>query len=168
MIRTDGKSWPPNRLSKKSFQFWDRLRRTLVRDVEIVDTHSRYRFRCETLWELTRCMSLFTKEAGTCEWIENEVAPGEVFYDIGANIGIYSVLAAFRVGESGRVYAFEPHSANFTRLAANIVANSLQQIIVPCSFALNDVDGYFPFNYSSSEAASANSQLATLHRAHEK
>ena len=167
MIRTDGKSWPPNRWAKKSYRLWDRFRHTLIRDVEVLDNDNRYRFRCENLWELTRSMSLFTKEPGTCEWIRNEVAQGEVFYDIGANIGIYSILAAFRVGNNGKVYAFEPHSVNFSRLATNIVANGLHQIIVPCNFALNDVDGYFPFNYSSLEGASADSQLGTVQGAHE-
>ncbi len=168
MIRTDGNSWPPSHWTKKWFRFWDRFRHTLVRDVEVIDDDNRYRFRCENLWELTRSMSLFTKEPGTCEWIKSELAPGEVFYDIGANIGIYSILAAYRVGKGGKVYAFEPHSVNFSRLATNIVANNLQQIIVPCNFALNDEDGYFPFNYSSLVAASADSQLRTLQDAHEK
>ncbi len=168
MIRTDGKSWPPNRWVKKSFRLWDRFRRRLVKNVEVIDGDNRYRFQCESLWELTRSMSLFTKEPGTCEWVKNDVEQGEVFYDIGANIGIYSILAAFRVGKDGKVYAFEPHSVNFSRLATNIVANNLQQIIVPCNFALNDEEGYFPFNYSSLEAASADSQLGTLHGAHEQ
>ena len=59
---------------------------------------------------------MFVKESGTCEWIKNDIGPGDVFFDIGANIGIYSILAANRVGKTGKVYAFEPHSGNFTRL----------------------------------------------------
>jgi FkbM family methyltransferase len=60
------------------------------------------------------------------------------------------------------VFAFEPHSANFTRLIDNIIINQLQRIVVPCNFALNDAQGFFPFNYSSSEAGTSDSQLSSV------
>ncbi len=167
MIHSDGRSWPPGRLAKLRHRIWDHLRRWSVRDVEIVDDQSRLVFRCANLVELTRCMSLFSKEQGTCEWIKNEVAPGEIFCDIGANIGIYTVLAALNTGETGKVYAFEPHSANFSRLLENIAANGLQDIVIPCNVALNDTEGFFPFNYISNVSGTANSQLATVRGAHE-
>ena len=102
------------------------------------------------------------KEPGTVEWIKNEINPGEIFYDIGANIGIYTILAAYRTGEEGKVFAFEPHSGNFTRLLDNIIVNNLQHIVIPCNFALHDENGFFPFNYCSSEAASSLSQLSSV------
>lgn len=39
--------------------------------------------------------------------IERHLRPGAVFLDVGANVGYYSMLAADRVGRSGRVYSFE-------------------------------------------------------------
>lgn len=161
MIRTDGRQWPPSRLGEQWHRMWHATRERLVRDVEVVDGDQRYRFRCGTHMEFMRCMSLFTKEAGTCAWINREVQPGQVFYDIGANIGLYTILAARRTGEKGKVFAFEPHSANFTRLLENIAVNDFKDIVLPCNFALNDRSGFLPFNYMTSDAATSNSQLAS-------
>jgi FkbM family methyltransferase len=105
---------------------------------------------------------MFKKEPGTCEWIRNEIGPGDIFYDIGANIGIYSILAADRVGKTGKVYAFEPHSVNFTRLLDNISLNKLDHIVIPCNFALYQDNGFLPFCYFSAEAGSAASQLCSV------
>lgn len=51
--------------------------------------------------------------------------PGGVALDVGANIGIFTVLMAERVGSTGRVHAFEPDPRNFALLAENIERNSL-------------------------------------------
>jgi FkbM family methyltransferase len=144
-----------------------KLRQWLIREVEIVDGDLRYRFRCETLRESARCRKIFLKEPGTYQWIKNEILPGEVFYDIGANIGVYTILAAKCVGGNGRVYAFEPHCANFSRLLDNISVNHLQGIVIPCNFALHEEDGFFPFNYVSSQAGTSQSQLASPSGEHE-
>jgi hypothetical protein len=106
----------PNILLKKWNGLLFGLRQALTRGVELVDGALRYRFRCGNLREYSRYVKMFIKEPGTCEWIDREVKPGDVFYDIGANIGVYSIMAARRVGETGRVFAFEPHSGNFSRL----------------------------------------------------
>jgi FkbM family methyltransferase len=137
------------------------MRQRFTRDVAIVDGSNTYKFCCENVYEFRRCMKFYTKEPGTVEWIKKSVKPGDIFYDVGANIGIYTILAAHCTGISGKVYAFEPHSANFTRLLDNISANSFQGIIVPCSFALNDRQGFFDFKYSSRDASSADNQLVS-------
>ncbi|MEO6238809.1 MAG: hypothetical protein ABIQ52_17575, partial [Vicinamibacterales bacterium] len=41
--------------------------------------------------------------------VRDALRPGDVFLDIGANVGFFSILAARLVGDSGRVVAFEPH-----------------------------------------------------------
>ena len=137
-------------------------------EVEVVDGPNRYRFRCQNLWEYLRCAGMFVKEPGTCAWINDTIQPGEVFYDIGANIGIYTVLAAFRVGPAGAVYAFEPHAGTFARLLDNLVANQLQRIVTPCSFALHDRAGLSPFNYRSNVSGTSGSQLASRRLASEE
>lgn len=162
MIRSDGKPWPSNYFAKRWHRLWNHLLQLLVREVEIIDEEWRYRFQCKSLLELKRCMKFFILEPGTIEWIRNEVCPGDVFYNIGANIGILTIFAAYHTGESGKVFAFEPHSANFARLLQNIDGNKLQHIIIPCNFALHDEQGYFPFNYCSSKAGSSDSQLSSV------
>jgi len=55
--------------------------------------------------------------------------PGDVFVDVGANLGYFSILAATAVGQGGAVFAFEPDPANFQLLRANAALNGLQDRI---------------------------------------
>jgi len=69
--------------------------------------------------------SLRLKDRGIYEpWetgiVHRDLKPGDVFVDIGAHIGYYSVMASDIVGPSGRVFAFEPEPENFKTLSANI------------------------------------------------
>lgn len=68
-----------------------------------------------------RVETMYTKEPDTIEWLKS-MQPGEVLFDVGANIGIYSIFAAKR---GVKVYAFEPESQNFAILQKNIVLNKL-------------------------------------------
>jgi FkbM family methyltransferase len=160
-LRSDGRTWPwPERHYLRRLVKWSfRRRERLIREVEIADGGSRFRFRCRNHTEFARCLKMFVKEPGTCEWIRSRVQPGEVFYDIGANIGVYTVLAAERVGAAGKVFAFEPHSATFARLLETLSINGLSSIVTACSCALHEQQGFFPFSYFSPEAGSSQSQL---------
>lgn len=80
-----------------------------------------------------RAASLFTKEPDTIAWIA-EFNPGDVFVDVGANVGMYSIWAARTTG--ARVFAFEPESQNFAVLCTNIVLNQVDVLAFP--FALSD------------------------------
>ncbi len=160
-IESDGKSWPwpRRRYARKVNRSLFGIRERLIREVAIQDGASRFVFKCENYEEFSWCMKMFIKEPGTCNWIKNEVRAGQIFYDIGANIGIYTFLAAQCVGGTGKVFAFEPHSENFARLLGNIVANNLQHVVIPCSVALHCKDSFFPFRYLSGEAGSSGSEL---------
>lgn len=68
-----------------------------------------------------RVETMYTKEADTVAWIRSMEA-GHVFFDIGANIGLYSLLAA---RQGLRVFAFEPESQNFSVLIRNLAMNGL-------------------------------------------
>jgi FkbM family methyltransferase len=160
MIRSDAKSWPPKKYVKKFHKRILEFRQRLTRHIHISDGPYDYRFRCETVREFNRCLKIFLKEPGTVDWIDQNVKSGDIFYDIGANIGVFTILAASRTGKSGRVYAFEPHGANFARLIDNITANNLQQIVCPNNFALHDKEGFFPFQYKSGEVGTSDSQLS--------
>jgi FkbM family methyltransferase len=54
--------------------------------------------------------------------------PGDVFLDIGANIGVYSLLAACRIAPTGIVHAFEPDPFTFDRLSANVELNGYSNV----------------------------------------
>ena len=94
------------------------------------------------------------KEPETVDWLE-ELHDGDVLYDIGANVGAYSLIAASLPGRTVRVYAFEPGTRTFESLCANIEINALGRRIVPLPVALTDVTGVTRFEYASSESGAA-------------
>ena len=71
----------------------------------------------------------------TGEWEPLETAliseilrPGDVFVDVGANIGYFTLLASRRVGASGRVIAVEANPRTFKLLDANVRLNSCTNV----------------------------------------
>jgi FkbM family methyltransferase len=58
------------------------------------------------------------------------LSPGDVFYDIGANIGFFSTLGARLVGPEGRVFAFEPFERCAERARRNAALNGFGQVSV--------------------------------------
>lgn len=57
---------------------------------------------------------------------------GDTFFDVGANIGYFSVIAAACVGPLGKVFAFEPEPVNFSLLKKNVAANDLPNVRALC------------------------------------
>ena len=58
------------------------------------------------------------------------LGPGMVFYDLGANVGFFSLIAARIVGESGHVFSFEPDPDVAARLRRNIERNNFSNVTV--------------------------------------
>jgi FkbM family methyltransferase len=71
-----------------------------------------------------------TLEIPVQEAFRRHVPAGAVVYDIGANVGFYSLLAARLAGPDGRVYAFEPAPGNAAAVRANAAANYPDRITV--------------------------------------
>ena len=67
-----------------------------------------------------------SKEPETVQWIEARCSADTIFYDIGANIGAYSLVAA---AQKARVYAFEPAYQNYFRLCQNVSLNNMDEVI---------------------------------------
>jgi len=65
------------------------------------------------------------------EFLDRRLKPGDVVYDVGSNIGLFSIFAARKVTEQGRVFAFEPNPETFSYLQENIRLNELENL---CSF----------------------------------
>jgi FkbM family methyltransferase len=87
------------------------------------------------------------KEPDTVEWIETTMRPGDVFYDVGANVGAYSLVAAKRFAGKVKVYAFEPAFLNFSQLCRNLALNNCQDAVFPLSVALSGRTTIGQFNY---------------------
>lgn len=79
------------------------------------------------------------KEPWTVEWLDRCVQPGDVLYDIGANVGAFSLIAA--VGRGARVVAFEPSHANYNRLCENIELNGCGSTVVAFPLPLAEANG---------------------------
>lgn len=58
------------------------------------------------------------------------IEPGQTVYDVGANIGFFTILCSRLVGSQGKVYAFEPIPENVVTLRHNIALNKLTNVIV--------------------------------------
>lgn len=69
-------------------------------------------------------------EAQESAFLDNNLKPGDVFVDVGAHVGYYTLLAAKLVGESGKVIAVEPNPPTIVRLEKDIALNPFKNIIV--------------------------------------
>jgi len=58
------------------------------------------------------------------------VKPGQTVYDVGANIGFFTILCSRLVGPQGRVYAFEPIPQNLATLRHNVTLNALSNVTI--------------------------------------
>lgn len=59
------------------------------------------------------------------DFVKRYLIAGDVFLDIGANVGLFTVVGASKVGPNGSVYSFEPVKKTFGRLSENIKLNNL-------------------------------------------
>jgi FkbM family methyltransferase len=81
-----------------------------------------------------------TLEPPVQEALRRLLAPGDVFYDIGANVGFFTLLGARLVGPSGRVIAFEPVPWCARAVARNIEINGFDHAQIRAE-AVGDADG---------------------------
>ncbi len=80
------------------------------------------------------------------------LAPGQTVFDVGANLGYYSLLAWERLGERGRVFAFEPDENSLARLRTNLSLNNAGAVEL-IEAAVSDKVGCASFWNSSSDQA---------------
>ena len=79
-----------------------------------------------------RARTALTKEPETIDWI-NSFSDNSIFWDIGANVGVYSLFASKK---NHKVFAFEPSAPNYFVLNKNIELNSLDKQISALNIAL--------------------------------
>jgi FkbM family methyltransferase len=103
----------------------------------------------ETLYRLNSC----SKEPETIKWLDGYVKPNEVLFDIGANVGAYSLYAASVVGS--KVYSFEPSPSTFKLLLENIYINRLSRNIIPFNIPLSSSTDLKEFKYSTLDSGAA-------------
>ncbi len=102
--------------------------------------------------------------------LQRALRAGDVVYDIGANVGFYSLLASVLVGESGQVYSFEPFPGNLRELKKHLEMNRITNCTV-IEAAVSSTDGEATFDPSEdrstghlAEAGSLRVRTLTLNR----
>jgi FkbM family methyltransferase len=77
-------------------------------------------------------------EAGESQHLLNAAAGAHVIFDIGANVGFYSLHWASRLAPGGTIHSFEPVPSTFAWLTRNIALNNLQHVICANNIGLGD------------------------------
>lgn len=115
-----------------------------------------FSFSVENHHCLKRYNTILSKEKGTIEWLD-KIGKNEILWDIGANIGIYSLYAA-KI-KNAEVYSFEPLINSAKVLRKNIEINNLQKKINLFPIGLGEQNGNLKMFYSSNHAASSQHAL---------
>jgi FkbM family methyltransferase len=119
----------------------NRVQRVQHNDIEM-------KFAAPNIISGSRAESFSTKEPETLEWIES-IPEASILWDIGANVGLYSVYAA--ILKKCQVIAIEPSIFNLELLARNIYLNKLQEQISILPIALSDSLGFNIMKMTSTE-----------------
>ncbi len=105
-------------------------------------------------------MAAETRELETVNLIRRHLKPGMTFVDLGAHLGLYTLLAAQAVKPTGRVYAFEPLLSNFHLLRQNVVTNGYEAVVTIIFKAILDTPGRIVL-HPGREDSGASSVFAT-------
>lgn len=108
-------------------------------------------------------MPMGVYEHETSEWLKAALRPGDVFLDIGANAGYFSLLGARAVGAMGRVIAFEPTPHYAESIREKILLNNLANVEVHRSAVGNSNEESVDFVV---EKNGPNSHLAMIESTH--
>lgn len=84
-------------------------------------------------------------EQADCELFMALIAPGDVVIDVGANIGVYSLISALMVGKQGQVISFEPDTRSYQMLKCNVEQNKVDGPLYLSHFCLGDYNGITSF-----------------------
>ena len=127
-----------NKITKRSILIWfkDFIEEDSYKAVNILDRKVNFFVPNQiTEW---RVKTFFTKEPETLEWIDSFATNKKfIFWDIGANIGLYSIYAALKYKDI-EVVSFEPSSSNLRILSRNISINKLEEKIRINQFPLSN------------------------------
>ena len=130
-------------LTKRSFLIWfsDFIQETSYISVKILN--KQIKFFCPNQLVKWRVDTYFTKEPETLEWIDSfKKKENLIFWDIGGNIGLYSIYNALKNPNSLTI-VFEPSSSNLRVLSRNISINNLEKNIKIISMPLTNKENIF-------------------------
>ena len=114
----------------------DRIYERILPSKTIQISEKKFSFYCPNAMVKHRLETFFSKEPQTLQWIDS-LEKNELFFDIGANIGLYSLYAGIR---GLQVHCFEPDSLNFNLLNRNIHANGLCNKVTAYNLAISNIN----------------------------
>ena len=107
-------------------QRWRILRR--IRPHIVVEVAPQVRLRMRFDDQLAYSIYFLDFEHDERCFVQRFLRPGDTFVDVGANIGLFTVIGARIVGTSGRVYAFEPSKMAYDQLVSSVRLNRLTNV----------------------------------------
>ncbi len=112
----------------------------------------------------TRYINYFPKnyENENFEFLKKYCKQGGVVIDIGAHIGLFSVVASKVAGENGKVYAFEPSPTTYAFLQKTIQLNNANKLIETFQKAVSSAEGSTKFYISDDVIDNSNSLVSYL------
>jgi FkbM family methyltransferase len=122
----------------------------LVQRVEAPITGGVMVFECQSARALHDPEGFGVDEPETVRWIDEHVSAGDIFWDIGANIGLYALYAALE--KKATVLAFEPSAASFANLVRNIEINGVDENVSAYCLAFDDHTRLERLNMASTRA----------------
>ena len=121
--------------------FYDFIMERSYKSIKILDKEISFFVPNQTT--NSRVDTYFTKEPETLAWIDSfEKKNNLIFWDIGANIGLYSIYNALK-NPNSKTIAFEPSSSNLRVLTRNISINNLKESISVAPIALTNKESIF-------------------------
>lgn len=104
------------------------------------------RIRCSLGCDYDSMVYLGQEETVELHWLISRLGAGDWFVDCGANIGLWTLVAAARVGETGHVISYEPNPNTAQRLKENIRLNGMEPIVSIVEAAVGEAPGVARFD----------------------
>jgi len=109
------------------YYWWARPRDGIVR-IELAGASAQFHVHTPEELRLLESAGGAGGEQRVLERLVTSLKPGDVVFDVGANVGLYTVLLAKVVGDGGLVIAFEPEGGTYAHLLANLKLSSLTNV----------------------------------------
>ena len=131
----------------------------LIKTAPVPGTNVTVSFVIHTWFEHNnRAQGSYVGEPDMVDWLKRTLKAGDIFWDVGANVGAYSLLAA-KLCPQAKVFAFEPFIPNFAHLWDNIALNGVSEQVFPVNAGLLDHTAPEGLAVSDKRAGSSHHQV---------
>ena len=134
------------------FSWW--LAKTLVPRRRVKINGIEFTLTCTNWITHFRWFLFKTKEPDTINFIDKYLEKDDVFFDIGANVGVFTIYAA-KKHKNISIYSFEPEVANLAVLKENIIKNNITERVYMYGVGISDSDGLSKLHIHDFETGAA-------------